>query len=125
MVEKSGKLAYVLDELVERGCGCRTFLYGKINAGKLKATKRGNRTDQIFRLGWPRCRPSGRAPQRDLRCPGIASVCQVSASAKAGGLEHDQRRLDVSTCLKQRNWNVFASSLVPVGLKWSVKTGTP
>ncbi len=44
MVEKSGKLAYVLDELVERGCGCRTFLYGEINAGKLKATKRGNRT---------------------------------------------------------------------------------
>ena len=38
------KIAYTVEELVERGCGSRTFLYERIGAGELRATKRGTRT---------------------------------------------------------------------------------
>ena len=38
------KIAYTIEELVERGCGSRTFLYERIGAGELRATKRGTRT---------------------------------------------------------------------------------
>ena len=44
MDETSKKFAYTIDELVELGCRSRSFLYEKIGAGRLKATKRGART---------------------------------------------------------------------------------
>jgi len=36
--------AFSLNELMALGFGCRTFLYGEINAGRLGARKRGRRT---------------------------------------------------------------------------------
>ena len=39
-----GKLAYTIDEAVDQGAGSRTIVYEAINAGKLKAKKRGKRT---------------------------------------------------------------------------------
>ena len=41
---KMDKLAYTIDEAVEEGAGSRTVLYEALNAGKLKAKKRGKRT---------------------------------------------------------------------------------
>ncbi len=38
------KLAYSIREVVEAGGGSRTVVYEAINAGKLKAKKRGKRT---------------------------------------------------------------------------------
>lgn len=38
------KLAYTIDEAVEAGAGGRTKVYEAINAGTLKAKKRGSRT---------------------------------------------------------------------------------
>ena len=38
------KLAYTIDEAVEAGAGSRTIVYEAINAGTLKAKKRGKRT---------------------------------------------------------------------------------
>ncbi len=39
-----GKLAYTIDEAVDQGAGSRTIVYEAINAGTLKAKKRGKRT---------------------------------------------------------------------------------
>ena len=44
MDETTAKFAYTIDELVELGCGSRSFLYEKIGDRKLKASKRGKRT---------------------------------------------------------------------------------
>lgn len=38
------KLAYTIEEAVGEGAGSRTIIYEAINAGKLKAKKRGKRT---------------------------------------------------------------------------------
>ena len=38
------KLAYTIAEAVDEGAGSRTVVYEAINAGKLKAKKRGKRT---------------------------------------------------------------------------------
>ena len=38
------KLAYTIDEAVDQGAGSRTIVYEAINAGTLKAKKRGKRT---------------------------------------------------------------------------------
>ena len=38
------KLAYTIDEAVGEGAGSRTIIYEAINAGTLKARKRGKRT---------------------------------------------------------------------------------
>ena len=38
------KLAYTIEETVEAGAGSRTKVYEAINAGTLKARKRGKRT---------------------------------------------------------------------------------
>ena len=38
------KLAYTIEETVEAGAGSRTKVYEAINAGALKARKRGKRT---------------------------------------------------------------------------------
>ena len=38
------KLAFTIQEVVEGGGGSRTVVYEAINAGKLKAKKRGKRT---------------------------------------------------------------------------------
>ncbi len=38
------KLAYTIDEAVDQGAGSRTVVYEAINAGTLKAKKRGKRT---------------------------------------------------------------------------------
>ena len=42
--DKRGKLAYSINELHGMGLGCRAFIYGQINAGRLRATKRGRLT---------------------------------------------------------------------------------
>ena len=38
------KLAYTIDQAVDQGAGSRTIVYEAINAGTLKAKKRGKRT---------------------------------------------------------------------------------
>jgi hypothetical protein len=38
------KRAYEIDELVQQGLGARSYLYKQINAGALRAVKRGRRT---------------------------------------------------------------------------------
>ena len=38
------KLAYTIEEAVDQGAGSRTVVYEAINAGTLKAKKRGKRT---------------------------------------------------------------------------------
>ena len=38
------KLAYTINETVDQGAGSRTIVYEAINAGTLKAKKRGKRT---------------------------------------------------------------------------------
>ena len=38
------KLAYTINEAVDEGAGSRTVVYEAINAGKLKAKKRGKST---------------------------------------------------------------------------------
>ena len=38
------KLAYTIDEAVDQGAGSRTVVYEAINAGTLRAKKRGKRT---------------------------------------------------------------------------------
>ena len=38
------KLAYTIAEAVDQGAGSRTVVYEAINAGKLRAKKRGKRT---------------------------------------------------------------------------------
>jgi hypothetical protein len=41
---KLDKLAYSINDLQELGFGCRAYIYGEINAGRLRATKRGRFT---------------------------------------------------------------------------------
>ena len=41
---KIDKLAYSINDLRELGFGCRAYIYGEINAGRLRATKRGRFT---------------------------------------------------------------------------------
>jgi hypothetical protein len=41
---KVDKLAYSINDLHELGFGCRAYIYGEINAGRLRATKRGRYT---------------------------------------------------------------------------------
>ena len=41
---KVDKLAYSINDLHALGFGCRAYIYGEINAGRLRATKRGRYT---------------------------------------------------------------------------------
>ena len=46
---KLDKLAYSINDLQELGFGCRAYVYGEINAGRLRATKRGRFTVVLVR----------------------------------------------------------------------------
>jgi hypothetical protein len=61
------KSAYTLEEMVALGDGCRSFIYGEISAGRLRAVKRGRRTIILaedraaWRASWPPIKPKSAA----------------------------------------------------------------
>lgn len=44
MTDKPQRLAFTIQDLIDRGLGGRTFLYGEIAAGRLRAVKSGRKT---------------------------------------------------------------------------------
>jgi hypothetical protein len=46
---KLDRLGYSFNDVQELGFGCRAYIYGEINAGRLRATKRGRFTVVLAR----------------------------------------------------------------------------